>query len=71
MIFQVIGRVVQGCGYDNVGRDELGTLVHELVEGMLVVRTQCVPDNDIGFGKKTLVRIRKVARPTRVLTPVW
>ena len=53
MIFRVIGRVVQGCGYDNVGRDELGTLVHELVEGMLVVRTQCVPDNDIGFGKKT------------------
>jgi len=32
MMFRVIDRVVRGGGCDEVGRDDLGTLVHELVE---------------------------------------
>jgi len=45
MMFRMIDRVVRGGWGDKVGRDDLGTLVHELVERMLAVRTRCAPDN--------------------------
>jgi hypothetical protein len=45
MMFRVIDRVVRGGGCDEVGRDNLGALVHKSVEGMLAVRTRCAPDD--------------------------
>ena len=37
MMFRVVDRVVRGGGSDEVGGDDLGALVHELVKGMLAV----------------------------------
>ena len=45
MMLRVIDRVVRGGWGDEVGGDDLGTLVYELVERMLAVCTRCAPDN--------------------------
>ena len=55
-------RAVWGGGGDKVGWDELGALVHELVEGMLAIHAQCAPNNwlwkegiswDLNLGRST------------------
>ena len=64
-------RVEQGGGSDKVRRNELGTVGHDWVEGILAVRTQRAPDywlwkedmiHELGF---------EFVRVTRILTLLW
>ena len=40
-------RVVGGRRCDEIGRDEFGALVYELVERVLTVGTSCTPDDGL------------------------
>ena len=44
-MLRVIDGVMRRGWGDKVGRDELGSLMDELVEGVLAVGTRCAPDD--------------------------
>jgi hypothetical protein len=48
-VFGFVDGVVRSCWGDEIGWDDFGTLVDELVEGMLAVGACGSPDNGLEF----------------------
>ena len=49
MVEGVTDRVERACGGDEVGGDQLGSLVNELVERVLTVGSSGTPDDRLQF----------------------
>lgn len=63
MVLRVRDGVVRRCGGDEVCGNELGALVHELVEGVLAICAGGTPDDGL-FGEERLVRSSNVEETT-------
>lgn len=56
MMFGMFNRIMGTGGSDKVGRDEFGTLMNELVKGVLAVGTGCSPDDRLMAKDKRLMK---------------
>ena len=69
--------VMRGSGGEEVCGDELGALVHELVEGVLAVGPGCAPDDGLCVGEGGALEwglglwIGREGWGERGRTPVW
>lgn len=68
MVLGIVDRVVGGRWSDEIGRDQLRALVHELVEGVLAVGARSSPDN--GLARQRKVNDREAGMQGWRLTPV-
>ena len=66
VMFRVFNRIVCSSRSNKIGRDEFGTLMNELVEGVLTIRTSCSPDDRL---KDDRMRLSKMDEKKTNLSP--